>query len=92
MAILSTLLSMSEPSGMWVSIIRAFEGFTNNYVLAVILLTVIIRIIWAPIDTLNRRMSFKMSEQQPKMKPALDRINKKYANEPKILKQKKNEL
>ncbi len=92
MAILSTLLSMSEPSGMWVSIIRAFEGFTNNYVLAVILLTVIIRIIWAPIDTLNRRMSFKMSEQQAKMKPELDRINKKYANDPKMLKQKQNEL
>lgn len=92
MAILSTILAISEPSGFWVNIIKAFEGFSNNYVLAIILLTVIIRLIWAPIDTLNRRMSMKMSLQQAKMKPELDRINKKYANDPKMLKQKQNEL
>ncbi len=92
MAILSTLLALSEPTGMWETIIRAFEGFTNNYILAIILLTIIIRLIWAPIDTLNRRMSFKMSEQQAKMKPELENLNKKYANNPKLLKQKQNEL
>ena len=58
MAVLSMLL-LAEPSGFWENIIKAFEGFTNNYVLAIILLTVIIRIIWAPIDTLNKRMSQK---------------------------------
>ncbi len=92
MAILSTLLAVSEPSGFWVSIIKAFESGVQNYVLAIILLTIIIRIIWAPIDTLNRRMSFKMSVQQAKLKPELDIINKKYANDPKMLKQKQNEL
>lgn len=92
MAILSTLLAVSEPSGMWQSIIKAFEGFTNNYVLAIILLTVIIRIIWAPIDTVNKRMSQKMAANQAKLQPELEKLKAKYANNPQLLKQKQNEL
>ena len=91
MAVLSMLLS-AQPSGFWENIIKAFEGFTNNYVLAIILLTVIIRIIWAPIDTLNKRMSQKMAAVQTKMQPELEKINKKYANDPRLLKQKQNEI
>ena len=77
---------------MWQSIIKAFEGFTNNYVLAIILLTVIIRIIWAPIDTVNKRMSQKMAANQAKLQPELEKLKAKYANNPQLLKQKQNEL
>ena len=92
MAILSTLLAVAEPTGMWETIIKAFEGFTNNYVLAIILLTVIIRIIWAPIDTLNKKMTSKMTANQAKMQPELEKIKAKYANNPQQLQQKQNEL
>jgi len=92
MAILSTLLAVSEPSGMWETIIKAFEGFTNNYILAIILLTVIIRLIWSPMDTLNRRMSQKMSQNQAKMKPELDKLKEKYGHNPQLFNQKQNEL
>ncbi len=92
MAILSTLLAVSEPTGMWETIIKAFEGFTNNYILAIILLTVLIRIVWAPIDTLNKKMTFKMTANQAKMQPELEKIKAKYANNPQQLQQKQNEL
>lgn len=92
MAILSTLLAVSEPAGMWETIIKAFEGFTNNYILAIILLTVIIRLIWAPIDTLNKKMTQKMTANQAKMQPELEKLKAKYANNPQLLKQKQNEL
>lgn len=92
MAILSTLLAMSEPQGMWESIIRAFEGATNNYILAIILLTVIVRLVWAPMDTLNRRVSQKNALVQAKMKPELDKLQEKYGNNPQLFKQKQNEL
>lgn len=92
MAILSTLLQVTEPSGVWITIIKAFEGFCNNYVLAVILLTVIIRLIWAPMDTLNKKMTSKMTLMQEKMKPEMDKLHKKYGHDPKLLKQKQNEL
>lgn len=54
MAIISNLLSIAQPSGAWVSIIQAFEAVTNNYVLAIIFLTVVIRLIWAIIDTFSK--------------------------------------
>ncbi len=92
MAVLSLLLSVAEPSGFWITIIRAFENVTNNYVLAIIFLTVVIKLIWTPIDTFNRRSQQKMSQTQAKMQPELDVINKKYAKDPNLLKQKQNEV
>lgn len=92
MAILSNLLSVAPPNGMWEIIIRAFEGFTSNYILAIILLTLIIRLIWAPVDTLNRRMSQKTTANQQKMMPELNKIREKYKQNPQLLKQKENEL
>lgn len=92
MAVLSLLLSVAEPLGFWITIIRAFENVTNNYVLAIIFLTVVIKLIWTPIDTFNRRSQQKMSQTQAKMQPELDAINKKYAKDPNLLKQKQNEV
>ncbi len=92
MAILSTLLSLAKPTGMWESIIWAFEGFTNNYVWAVVLLTVLIRIIWSPLDTYNRRISAKNAAMQAKMQPELQKIQEKYGNDKQLLNQKTNEV
>ena len=92
MANLSLFLSVAEPSGFWITIIKAFENVTNNYVLAVIFLTVVIKLLWTPIDMFNRRNQQKMSAVQAKMQPELDIINKKYAKDPVTLKQKQNEV
>ena len=92
MAILSTLLAASPPTGVWETIIRAFESFAGSYILAIILLTVVIRIVWSPIDTLNKRMTQKMTANQAKMQPELEKLKAKYANNPQLLKQKENEL
>ena len=92
MAILSTLLAVNEPSGFWVTIIRAFEAVTNNYVLAIIFLTVVIRIIWGLIDTYSKYNQQKMNAVQVKMQPELERIKAKYANSPQVLNQKQNEV
>lgn len=92
MAIVSFLLSVAEPSGFWITIIKAFENVTNNYVLAIIFLTVIIKLIWTPIDMFNKRSQQKMSMVQAQMQPELDIINKKYAKDPNLLKQKQNEV
>ena len=92
MAILSMLLSVPEPSGFWITIIRAFENVTNNYVLAIIFLTVVIKLIWTPIDMFNRRSQQKMTAVQAQMQPELEVINKKYAKDPNLLKQKQNEV
>lgn len=92
MANLSNLLSVSQPKGMWISIIQAFEGATKNYVLAIILLTVVIRVIWAVIETFSKYSQQKMTASQSKMQPELDKLKAKYGNQPQVLQQKQNEL
>lgn len=91
MAILSGLL-VAEPSGVWVNIIRAFEGATKNYILGIILLTVVIKVIFSIPETIQRFSQHKMNESQAKLKPEMDKIAKKYANQPQVIKQKQNEL
>lgn len=92
MAFISSLLSVAEPSGVWISIIKAFEAVTNNYVLAVIFLTVVIRVAWGFVDLISKFNSQKMGEINNKLQPELDIIKNKYQNQPNILQQKQNEL
>ncbi len=92
MANLSALLAVSEPSGFWITIIKAFEAVTNNYVLAIIFLTVVIRVIWAIVDTFSKHSQQKMSIIQSQMQPELDKIKAKYGNSPQQLNQKQNEV
>lgn len=92
MAILSSLLSVSQPKGFWITIIKAFEAVTNNYVLAIIFLTVVIRVIWGLIDTGTKFNQQHMTAMQSKMQPELEKVKTKYANQPQILQQKQNEI
>ncbi len=92
MAFLSSLFAVAEPKGFWINIIRAFEGVTKNYVLAIIFLTVVIRLIWGLIDTLTKFNSQHMSSINAKMQPELEKLKAKYANQPAVLQQKQNEL
>ena len=92
MANLGLLLSVAEPSGFWVSIIKAFEGLTNNYVLAVILLTVVIRVVWAFVETFSKFSQQKQAAVQNKLQPELEKLKVKYKNQPEALSQKQNEL
>lgn len=91
MAFLGNLLA-TQPSGAWVEIIQAFEGTLGNYMLAVILLTVIIRLVWAIVDTVQKYSQQRMSTLQAQMQPELEKLNAKYEKQPQILKQKQNEL
>lgn len=92
MAIISNLLSIAQPSGAWISIIRAFEAVTNNYVLAIIFLTVVIRLIWAIVDTFSKYSQQKMNAVQASIQPEIEKVKAKYANQPQILSQKQNEI
>ena len=74
MANLSNLLSVSQPKGMWISIIQAFEGATKNYVLAIILLTVVIRVVWAIVETFSKYSQQKMAASQAEMQLSLIHI------------------
>lgn len=92
MAILSSLLGVSEPTGVWITIIKAFENVTGRYVLAIIFLTVVIKLITEIISIAQKVNSQKMNEIMAKSQPELEKVREKYANKPEILRQKENEI
>lgn len=85
-------ITLAKPIGFWDSIIFWFEGAVGNYALALILVTVIIKLVMAPIDFVNRYTSKKSARKQAELKPELDKINAKYANDKNMLNQKTMEL
>lgn len=92
MAILDSLLSVNEPRGFWITIIKAFEAVTNNYVLAIIFLTVVLRVIWAIVELGTKYNQQNMTAMQSRVQPEIEKINQKYEKQPQILKQKQNEV
>lgn len=93
MAVLTGLLnSVAEPTGLWAIIIKSFESGVGSYILAVLLLTLIIRIVWAPLDTINKKMNAKMMRDQAKIAPQMEKLEKQYAKDPQLLNRKKQEL
>lgn len=85
-------ITLAKPIGFWDSIIFWFESAVGNYALALILVTIIIKLVMVPIDFVNRYTSKKSSRKQAELKPELDKINAKYANDKNLLNQKTMEL
>jgi len=85
-------IELVKPAGFWETIIFGMEGALANYALALILITVIINLIKVPLDFLNRYSTKKSTRKQVEMKPELDKINAKYANDKDLLNQKTMEV
>ena len=90
MANLINLLAV-KPSGFWEGLIFGFNNVFTNYAVAIILLTVCIKLVMLPTDFLNRRSSAKMQEVQEKINPKLNEI-KKRCQDPQVINQKTQEL
>lgn len=92
MATISAILSVAEPTGVWQTIIKAFESGVGSYILAVVLITLIIRLIWAPLDTINKKLNKKNARIQAKMQPELEKIKAKYGADRNLLNRKTQEI
>ena len=85
-------ITLVKPIGFWPSIIFGLEGAVKNYAWALILVTVIIKLVLVPLDFINRYTSKKSARKQAEIKPELDKLNAKYANDKATLNQKTMEL
>lgn len=81
-------ITLTKPNGFWPNIIFGMENGVKNYALALILVTIIIKLIMVPFDFVNKYTSKKSARKQAEMKPELDKINAKYANDKNALNQK----
>ena len=79
-------------SRILISILRFFEGIVGNWGVAIILLTITVRLVLFP---LNRRSQTAMARYQAKMKrlqPKIDEIKKRYEKDPGKLRQEQAAL
>ncbi len=86
------LNSIPQPTGFWFNILFAFENWLGSYVLGIILITVIIKLALLPLDVVNKYTSKKNSRVQQILKPEIEKIKKKYSNNPQMENQKTMEL
>ncbi len=91
MANLVSLLA-TWPKGMWESLIKIFYNGIGNYVVAIILLTLTIKLVLLPLDFLQRYKSSSFSRSQAYLKPQIDKLNKRYGNNQKLLNENLNKL
>lgn len=68
--------------------LRGMEGLVGNYALAIIVLTIMIRLCMLPIDLKQRANTEKMQALAPEM----NSLQKRYANDPQQLQRKTQEL
>lgn len=89
--IANLLAPVQWPTGFWEVIIKWFAG-VGSIGVAIILLTLCLKIVLFPLDFWQKLASRKMTAQQAVMQPELEEIKKKYGNNQAILQQKQAEL
>lgn len=85
-------LLVEAPTGVWEKIIMAFNSNIANYALAIVCLTLVIKLVLFPFDFLNRRSTRKSTKMQAIIQPEIDVLKKKYANNQKELNEKTLEV
>lgn len=88
----TALVTLKQPTGFWESILNAFKNGTGTYIVAVILVALIVRVIFALVDIINKKVNMKNADINNKMKPELEAIQKKYGYDQRLLQQKTNEI
>lgn len=91
MAYLSTLM-VETPGGLWASIINFFESGVASFALAVILLTICIKLLMSPLDFMNKKVARNNARMQAVLAPQMAKLQKQYGHDRNLLNQKTAEL
>lgn len=78
-------------TGFWGTLLGFFSDFISSFGWTIILFTIILKLIMSPLEFLQRRSGMLTAKSQEKMRPELDKIRAKYANDPDKMRIKLNE-
>ena len=93
MGFINTLLTtVSWPKGMWEFFIKVFYDGITNYAWAIVVLTIVLKLIMSPLDFMQRRVAMKNTKMQAMLAPELAKLQKQYGANKQILNQKQMEL
>ena len=86
------LLTVAQPTGLWESILFGIEAGVGDYAVAIILITLIIKVILLPIDFVNKVVTKRNTMKQAEMAPEMSKLQKRYGNNKEMLNKKTMEL
>ncbi len=92
MAFLSIISEVTAPTGLWCWLILNVFSFVANYGWRIVLFTVCLKVLLSPIDIYQRFKARKNQLITLKLKPDMDKLQKMYGNDQKLLAQKQMEL
>jgi len=83
-----SILTNNFISDFFLIVIRWIYSIVNDYSIAIILLTLVLKLAMLPLDIKQRKSSLKMAA----IKPELDTIKKKYGSDPQLMNKRQQEL
>ena len=89
---LCAIASAVKPNGLWEKILFALDGKVASYAVAIILITLAIKILMTPLDIFNKIIMKKNNRKMAVIQPELNKIEQRYKNNLNLKNQKINEL
>ncbi len=78
--IMSVLLELVKPSGLWPKLFDWFASFATNYGWTIVLFTIAVKLLVSPLDFYNRYSTRKNTLIQKRLSGQVQKINLKYQN------------
>jgi len=92
MGMLNSFNQLLITKAFWSSCINFFVDFLGNYGWAIILFTIVLKLVLTPFDILQRKSMKKQTKMQARLQPEISKLQEKYGNDKATLNQKMNEL
>lgn len=92
MAFLSIISEVTAPTGLWSWLILNVFSFIADYGWRIVFFTFCLKLLLSPIDIYQRYKARKNQLITLKLKPQMDKLQKMYGNDQKMLAQKQMEL
>ncbi len=86
------LLMVAQPTGVWESILFWLESWVGNYAIAIIIITLLIKLVLLPFDFMNKYITKKNGIKQAEMQPELNKIKERYGGNSDMVNKKTMEL
>lgn len=92
MGMLNSFNQLLITKAFWSSCINFFVDFLGNYGWAIILFTIVLKLVLTPFDVLQRKSMKKQMKMQANLQPQINKLQEQYGNDRAKLNQKMNEL
>ncbi len=80
------------PKGMWEFFIKVFNDGIGNYAWAILVLTIVLKLILLPLDYMQKRATAKNTQMQTVLAPELAKLQKQCGDNKQLYNQKQMEL